>query len=45
MIWLDLANTWLSKNNYTSQLHNLIIEKIQHIITTPFYQEATPAYA
>ena len=35
---VDLANTWLSKNNYTSTSY-LSIEKIQHIITTPFIKK------
>jgi hypothetical protein len=35
---VSLANTWLSKNNYTSTTY-LSIEKIQHIITTPFIKK------
>ena len=35
---VSLANTWLSKNNYTSTSY-LSIEKIQHIITTPFIKK------
>jgi hypothetical protein len=35
---VSLANTWLSKNNYTSTTY-LSIENIQHIITTPFIKK------
>ena len=35
---VDLANTWLSKNNYASTSY-LSIEEIQHIITTPFIKK------
>ena len=35
---VGVANAWMAKNNYTSTTY-LSIEKIQHIITTPFIKK------